>query len=122
MDALFGPVSKFFVDSSLGRFSGHTTNLSVTQIRCRKYLSDLPESFVCGWIVEPHGILPGREPARGSLSAGAKMPAGSEALNAWLPASGTHNELRFAAHPLSGVQGDFSALSTNTSERLEMCS
>ena len=36
--------------------------------------------------------------------------------------SGTHNELRVAAHPLSGVQGVFSALSTNTRKVGKLCS
>jgi hypothetical protein len=35
--------------------------------------------------------------------------------------SGTHNELRWAAHPLSGVQGVFSALSTNTRKIGKLC-
>ena len=35
--------------------------------------------------------------------------------------SGTHNELRVAAHPLSGVQGVFSALSTNTRKIAKLC-
>lgn len=35
--------------------------------------------------------------------------------------SSTHNELRHAADPLSGVRSDFSLLSTNTSRELEMC-
>ena len=35
--------------------------------------------------------------------------------------SGTHSELRWAAHPLSGVQGVFSALSTNIRKITKLC-
>jgi len=49
------------------------------------------------------------------------VPQPSASMDGSKMISGTHNELRWAAHPVSGVQGVFSALSTNTRKNGKLC-